>query len=469
MNEADVLARLKPLLEDDSVLKIGAESEIRLSDLPAARHPHRAVRRHDADVLCARRRAARPRHGRAVAAASAATRRFPSAMSPARARTRSPSTRCRSTDATRYSAEDADVTLRLLSAAQAASLREAASARVYETLERPLVPVLADMERAGHHDRSRSAAQALQRFRARSRRSWKSEIHKLAGEEFNIGSPKQLGDILFGKILAARRPQDQDRRLVDRRRCAGRGGGAGPRHRQEGAGLARAGQAARHLHRRAARPTSIRKTGRVHTSYAMAATSTGRLASTDPNLQNIPVRTEEGRRIRQAFIAPKGSKLISADYSQIELRLLAHIADIPQLKKAFADGLDIHAHDGVGDVRRAGQGHAAQKCAAAPRRSISASSTAFRRSASPTSSASRASEADDYIKKYFAALPGHPRLYGIEPRNSRASMAMSKRCSAGACISARSSRRFRACAAAPSAPRSTRRSRARPPTSSAAP
>ncbi len=169
-----------------------------------------------------------------------------------------------------------------------------------------------------------------------------TEIHKLAGETFNIGSPKQLGDILFGKMG------------VEGGRKTKTGAWSTDSDMLEDVAAQGHPIAKKVLDWRAlaklrgtytdALPGFINpKTGRVHTSYAMASTSTGRLASTDPNLQNIPVRTEEGRRIRQAFIAAKGKKLISADYSQIELRLLAHIADIPQLKKAFAENLDIHA------------------------------------------------------------------------------------------------------------------------------
>jgi DNA polymerase-1 len=168
------------------------------------------------------------------------------------------------------------------------------------------------------------------------------EIYKLVGENFNIGSPKQLGDILFGRmgLPGGRKTQtgawSTDSDVLEDLAS-------------QGIDLARKVLDWRQLSKLRstytdALPTFINPdTGRVHTSYALASTSTGRLSSNEPNLQNIPVRTEEGRRIRTAFIAPKGSKLISADYSQIELRVLAHVADIPQLRKAFAEGLDIHA------------------------------------------------------------------------------------------------------------------------------
>ncbi|HEX4861519.1 MAG TPA: DNA polymerase, partial [Rhizomicrobium sp.] len=147
------------------------------------------------------------------------------------------------------------------------------------------------------------------------------------------------------------------------------------------------------------------KTGRVHTSYAMASTSTGRLASTDPNLQNIPIRTEEGRRIRQAFIAPKGTKLISADYSQIELRLLAHIADIPQLKKAFSDELDIHAMTAseIFGVPVKGMPAEIRRRAKAINFGIVYGISAF---GLANQLGIARGEADDYIKKYFARFPG---------------------------------------------------------------
>jgi DNA polymerase-1 len=242
--------------------------------------------------------------------------------------------------ATAYAAEDADVTLRLWMALKPRLAAEGLS-NVYETLERGMPDCLARMERRGIAiDRqilsrlSGEFAQGMARLEA--------EIHQLAGESFNLGSPKQLGDILFGKMG-----------IPNGRKTATGAWSTGADVLEE---LADQGHILpekllewRQLQKLKstytdALPSFVNpQTGRVHTSYALAATSTGRLASSEPNLQNIPVRNEMGRKIRQAFIAMPGHVLISADYSQIELRLLAHIAEIPQLKRAFADGVDIHA------------------------------------------------------------------------------------------------------------------------------
>jgi len=242
--------------------------------------------------------------------------------------------------ATRYAAEDADVTLRLWHLLKPRLVAEH-KATVYETLERPLVPVLVAMEREGVLVDRAVLARLSGEF-AQAAKGIEKEVHKLVGGPFNIGSPKQLGDILFGQMgLSGGRKTPTGAWSTDSQVMEDLAA--------DGVELARKVLDWRQLTKLRstytdALPAHIDPaTGRVHTSYALAATSTGRLASTDPNLQNIPVRTDEGRKIRSAFIAPSGSKLISADYSQIELRVLAHVADIPQLKKAFADGLDIHA------------------------------------------------------------------------------------------------------------------------------
>jgi DNA polymerase-1 len=242
--------------------------------------------------------------------------------------------------ATAYAAEDADVTLRLWLVLRPRLVAER-RASVYETLERPLLDVLVRMERRGISvDRailarlSGAFAQSLARLEA--------EIHVLAGEPFNIGSPKQMGDILFGKLGlpgAKKTPTGAWATGADILEDLADQGHELPRRILDWRQLSKLKSTYTD-----ALPGFINPaTGRVHTSYALAATTTGRLSSSDPNLQNIPVRTEEGRRIRTAFVAVPGTKLVSADYSQIELRLLAHIADIAALKQAFADGIDIHA------------------------------------------------------------------------------------------------------------------------------
>ncbi|MEP6019639.1 MAG: DNA polymerase I [Paracoccaceae bacterium] len=242
-------------------------------------------------------------------------------------------------DAIPYAAEDADVTLRLWQLFKPL-LHTVQVTKVYEKLERPMVSVLARMEMSGIKV-DRDALSRMSNAFAQKMAGLESEIHELAGQSFNVGSPKQLGEILFDKM-----------------------GIEGGKRGKTGA-YATGADVLEDLateHEMPARVLDWRQlsklkstytdalqdhinpdTGRVHTSYSIAGASTGRLASTDPNLQNIPIRTEEGRRIREAFIAEEGKVLVALDYSQIELRILAHIAGIPALKQAFKDGLDIHA------------------------------------------------------------------------------------------------------------------------------
>ncbi len=242
--------------------------------------------------------------------------------------------------ATAYAAEDADVTLRLYNVLKP-RLAQHKLTTVYETLERPMPSVLAEMELAGIRVdptrlRSLSHEFGIKMVEAEAR------AHELAGHPFNLGSPKQIGDVLFGELglSGAKRTAtgawSTDVKVMEDLADQGH---ALPRKILEWRQIAKL----KNTYADALVTAVAEKTGRVHTSYSLASTTTGRLSSSDPNLQNIPIRTEEGRKLRTCFIAGPGNVIVSADYSQIELRLLAHIGDIPQLKAAFTQGLDIHA------------------------------------------------------------------------------------------------------------------------------
>ena len=239
-----------------------------------------------------------------------------------------------------YAAEDADITGRLHRVLKP-RLVEESMVTVYETLERPLVPILRDMERRGIRVDGKELKRLSDDFGKRLG-GLEEEIHRMVGHEFNIGSPKQLGQVLFdelglsggkkGKTGAYGTSAEVLEALIDH-------GHDLPARVLDWRQLAKLKSTYSDALMEQINPA----TGRVHTSYSQAGVSTGRLASSDPNLQNIPIRTEEGRKIRRAFVADKGMMLLSADYSQIELRLLAHVAGIDALKEAFHDGQDIHA------------------------------------------------------------------------------------------------------------------------------
>jgi DNA polymerase I len=242
--------------------------------------------------------------------------------------------------ATAYSAEDADVILRLWRVLKPRLVAERMTA-VYETLERPLISVLARMERRGISI-DRQVLSRLSGEFAQTAARVEAEIQEIAGEPINVGSPKQIGDIIFGKMGISGGSKTKtgawstSAQILDE---LAEQGHEFPKKILEWRQVSKLKSTYTD-----ALPTYVHpQTHRVHTTYALAATTTGRLSSNEPNLQNIPVRTEDGRKIRRAFIASPGHKLVSADYSQIELRLLAEIADIPVLKQAFRDGLDIHA------------------------------------------------------------------------------------------------------------------------------
>jgi DNA polymerase-1 len=261
-------------------------------------------------------------------------------------------------DATRYAAEDADVTLRFWHWLKPRLSAEKVT-RVYERVDRPLIPVLVRMEREGIKVDRDELARMSKEF-ADGIAGFEAEIHALAGQPFTVGSPKQLGEILFGKMGLK----------------GGKKGKSGDYstdvtvlEKLAGEGIEIAGKVLewRQLSKLKSTYTdSLQeqvnpRTGRVHTSYSITGAQTGRLSSNDPNLQNIPVRTEVGRRIREAFVAEPGNVLLSADYSQIELRLAAHMANVPALKEAFAKGEDIHALTAMelfGEVNRDTRGRA---------------------------------------------------------------------------------------------------------------
>lgn len=242
-------------------------------------------------------------------------------------------------EAVKYAAEDADVTLRLWQAFKP-QLHRAKVTTVYETLERPLVPVLARMEMAGIKV-DRDTLSRMSNAFAQKMAGLEAEIHELAGGPFNVNSPAQVGEFLFGKMGL---PGGTKTKTGQWQTTADVLEDLATEHEFAGRVLDyRQLQKLKSTYTDALQDYINPETGRVHTSYSIAGANTGRLASTDPNLQNIPIRTEEGRRIREAFVAEPGKVLVSLDYSQIELRILAHVAGIDALKRAFREGHDIHA------------------------------------------------------------------------------------------------------------------------------
>ncbi|MBC6436714.1 MAG: DNA polymerase I [Rhodobacteraceae bacterium] len=334
----EVLEALKPMLEDASVLKIGQNMKYDakvlarygidiapIDDTMLMSYAMNAgLHGHGMDTLSARYLGHTPIPIKTLIGSGKTQRTFDQVPV---------------AQAAPYAAEDADITFRLWRQFKP-ELHRARVTTVYETLERPLIPVLARMERAGIKVDLDTLSRMSNAF-ARKMAGLEAEIHALAGEPFNVRSPARVGEILFermgleggtrtksgkwsttaGQLEDLATEHDFPARVLDYRHLA----------------------TLKSTYTDALQEHINAGTGRVHTSYSIAGANTGRLASTDPNLQNIPVRTEDGRQIRGAFIAEPGRVLVSLDYSQIELRILAHIAGIDALKQAFREGHDIHA------------------------------------------------------------------------------------------------------------------------------
>ncbi len=335
----DAIEALKPLLADPGVLKIGQNLKYDL--LVLARHGLAVAPVEDTMLISYALDAGKNNHGMdRLSELHLGHKTIPYSEVAGTGKAQITFDKVDLEKATAYAAEDADITLRLWRALKPRLAAEGKSA-VYEVLERPLVAVLAQMEQRGIAIDRQILSRLSGEF-AQSLARLEDEIHTLAGEKFTIGSPKQLGDILFGKMGLSGAQKTATGQWAT-------GAGVLEDLAEQGHELPARILDWRQLAKLKSTytdslPTYVNpQTHRVHTSYALAATTTGRLSSSEPNLQNIPIRTEAGRKIRTAFVAEKGNKLISADYSQIELRILAHIAEIPQLRQAFADGVDIHA------------------------------------------------------------------------------------------------------------------------------
>ena len=397
----DALEVLRPLLESAGILKIGFN--IKFNAVMFAQHGITLRNHDDAQLMSYALDAGRNSHGLdALAETWLGHANMTHGELTGSGKAKLSFDQVAIDKATAYSAEDADVILRLWRVLKPRLVAERMTA-VYETLERPLISVLARMERRGISI-DRQVLSRLSGEFAQTAARVEAEIQKIAGEPVNVGSPKQIGDILFGKMGISGGTKTKtgawstSAQILDE---LAEQGHEFPRKILEWRQVSKLKSTYTD-----ALPTYVHpQTHRVHTTYALAATTTGRLSSNEPNLQNIPVRTEDGRKIRRAFIASKGHKLVSADYSQIELRLLAEIADIPVLKQAFRDGLDIHAmtasemfgvpvKDMPGEVRRR---------AKAINFGIIYGISAF---GLANQLGIAREEASAYIKKYFERFPG---------------------------------------------------------------
>ena len=336
------LARLKELFEDESVLKIGHNIKFDMivlgqRGISVAPHDDTIVMSFDLD-------AGRHGHGMDELAATHLSHSciaFKDVVGVGKTQRGFAEIDLKA--ATRYAAEDADVTMRLWKRFRARLPGESAT-RVYEMVDRPLVPVIARMERRGIKVDRERLAQLSAGFSTQIAEA-ERQVHDLAGGPFTIGSPKQLGDVLFERLgLKGGRKGKSGVYSTDvtelERIAREKGPGSEVVHKVlEWRQLTKL----KNTYTDALQQEINPATGRVHTSYSLTGAQTGRLSSTEPNLQNIPIRTETGRQIRDAFVAEPGNVILAADYSQIELRLAAHIADVPQLREAFANGDDIHA------------------------------------------------------------------------------------------------------------------------------
>ena len=395
------LAALKPLLEDAAVLKIGQNIKYDVAVLARQgieMHPvedtmllsfalHAGMHGHGMDELSERYFSHTPIAFKEVCGTGKKQIGFE---------------RVALDKATEYAAEDADITLRLWYSFKPRLAREKVT-RVYETLDRPLIPVIAGMERAGIRV-DRNELSRLSSDFAQSMARSEAEAFEQAGREFNMGSPKQLGEILFDEMGLEGGKKTKTGAWQT-------GAEVLETLAAEGVGIARTildwrtVSKLRSTYTEALQEAINPQTGRVHTSFSMVGAQTGRLSSSDPNLQNIPIRTDEGRKIREAFIAEPGHVLISADYSQVELRLLAHLAGIEALRQAFHDGLDIHAMTAseMFDTPIEGMDPMIRRRAKAINFGIIYGISAFglaRQLSIPRD------EASNYIKSYFAKFPG---------------------------------------------------------------
>ena len=338
----EALALLKPLLEDRAVTKVG--QNIKYDMILMARHGIDVAPIEDTMLLSYALHGGMHGHGMDVLAEKHLGHRCISYAEVAgKGKAHTGFAAVPLDKATCYAAEDADVTLRLHRRLRPQLWRNKVT-RVHEWCDRPLVPVLARMEMAGVKvDRAELAAMSSE-FAAEMARL-EGEAHQVAGQPFTLGSPKQLGEILFEKMgmPGGKRGKSvqwsTDVTELERLAALDLPGAEICRIILDWRQVSKL----RSTYTDALQQQINPRTGRVHTSFSMAVASTGRLASTDPNLQNIPIRTEMGRRIRDAFVAEDGNVILSADYNQIELRLMAHIADVPELKLAYREGLDIHA------------------------------------------------------------------------------------------------------------------------------